>query len=497
VTRTGGCCCSGDREQEEQGRTAIEAIAADCIESVLSHRSVRQRPLHRWGGKCDNAVAVRIGCCRTFCQRGMRVEHRVKFPQCGVARKFAGFAWYLLDQANEVKPAFGAKKPVWLMSSLFLRMRLAIAGAFRSATLRPGLGSVRPQLHSCTRAASARLSASCSSLFRAHPCSRGMATAPPHTLADGVLSHHTEPLIDNAEPEEHKFDYDLIVIGGGSGGLACSKEAAKLGKKVACLDFVKPSPIGTTWGLGGTCVNVGCIPKKLFHTASIIGESIHQDAKSYGWEVPDKVPFNWEVGGSSSRCPLLTLVFQTLSNNVQDYIGSLNFGYRTELRDKHVDYLNEYGVFVDPHTLECTNRKGEKRKLTARRFVSRLKSSELCFVLALLPARSPVSRLLMFLCCRSLRLAVVPSIRTFPATRSTASPAMTFSRCSKRPTRYKEAFAVLALSCLLVCSRAILSSSCNKPLTIISVQTLVVGASYVALECAGFLNGLGYDATVR
>ena len=42
----------------------------------------------------------------------------------------------------------------------------------------------------------------------------------------------------------------------------------RLGKKVAVCDFVKPTPKGTTWGLGGTCVNVGCIPKKLMHQAS-------------------------------------------------------------------------------------------------------------------------------------------------------------------------------------------------------------------------------------
>jgi len=51
-------------------------------------------------------------------------------------------------------------------------------------------------------------------------------------------------------------------------GLACAKEASAQGARVALLDFVKPSPQGTAWGLGGTCVNVGCIPKKLMHTVS-------------------------------------------------------------------------------------------------------------------------------------------------------------------------------------------------------------------------------------
>ena len=52
-------------------------------------------------------------------------------------------------------------------------------------------------------------------------------------------------------------EYDLIIIGGGSGGLALSKEASALGQKVALLDFVEQTPHGSQWGLGGTCVNVG------------------------------------------------------------------------------------------------------------------------------------------------------------------------------------------------------------------------------------------------
>lgn len=68
--------------------------------------------------------------------------------------------------------------------------------------------------------------------------------------------------------------YDLVVVGGGSGGLAAAKEAARLGAKVAVLDYVTPSPRGTKWGLGGTCVNVGCIPKKLMHQAALLGDAI-------------------------------------------------------------------------------------------------------------------------------------------------------------------------------------------------------------------------------
>lgn len=56
-------------------------------------------------------------------------------------------------------------------------------------------------------------------------------------------------MVDDGFTFDHEYDYDLVVIGGGSGGLAASKEAVRQGaKKVAILDFVKPSPFGTTWG---------------------------------------------------------------------------------------------------------------------------------------------------------------------------------------------------------------------------------------------------------
>ena len=57
--------------------------------------------------------------------------------------------------------------------------------------------------------------------------------------------------------------------------MAAAKQAAELGAKVAVFDYVTPSPQGTKWGLGGTCVNVGCIPKKLMHQAALLGEAVH------------------------------------------------------------------------------------------------------------------------------------------------------------------------------------------------------------------------------
>lgn len=78
-------------------------------------------------------------------------------------------------------------------------------------------------------------------------------------MTDTASNHQDGGIIDTQEPEmDHGYDYDLIVIGGGSGGIACAKAAQQLGAKVAVFDFIKPSPQGTTWGLGGTCVNGMC-----------------------------------------------------------------------------------------------------------------------------------------------------------------------------------------------------------------------------------------------
>jgi thioredoxin/glutathione reductase (selenoprotein) len=160
----------------------------------------------------------------------------------------------------------------------------------------------------------------------------------------------------NVDPwnPNHGFDYDLVVIGGGSGGLACAKEAAKLGVKVASLDYVKPSPHGTKWGLGGTCVNVGCIPKKLMHFGAHLHE-YHEMSKNYGWNSKD-------LGTVTNDWP-------TLRDAIQDHIKGLNFGYRVQLREAGITYLNKLGKFVGPNQLETTDAKGNKQVISGARFV--------------------------------------------------------------------------------------------------------------------------------
>jgi len=91
--------------------------------------------------------------------------------------------------------------------------------------------------------------------------------------------------VDQSSQPTHGFEYDLFVIGGGSGGISAARYAAEAGKKVALADFVQPSPAGTKWGLGGTCVNVGCIPKKMMHYAATLAEA-RKDQELSGW-VPD------------------------------------------------------------------------------------------------------------------------------------------------------------------------------------------------------------------
>ncbi|XP_068148821.1 thioredoxin reductase 2, mitochondrial [Drosophila tropicalis] len=150
-----------------------------------------------------------------------------------------------------------------------------------------------------------------------------------------------------------KYDFDLIVLGGGSGGLACAKEAVDHGARVLCFDYVKPTPVGTKWGIGGTCVNVGCIPKKLMHQASLLGEAVHE-AVAYGWNVNDQnIKPDW----------------QKLVKSVQNHIKSINWVTRVDLRDRKVEYVNSKGAFLDDHAIEFLPKGGRRTKVTSKYIV--------------------------------------------------------------------------------------------------------------------------------
>jgi thioredoxin reductase (NADPH) len=192
--------------------------------------------------------------------------------------------------------------------------------------------------------------------------------------ADSTHKLHREgALVPLLFSPEHGYDYDIIVIGGGSGGLAASKEAGRLGRKVAVCDFVKPSPKGTTWGLGGTCVNVGCIPKKLMHQAALLGQAL-RDAPGFGWRLPGsgglKEGQQKENDHDQQTKELAEQHSWTkLVEEVQNHIGSQNWAYKVALREKSVTYLNEFAEFVDEHTLRCVNKKGAERLVTADKFI--------------------------------------------------------------------------------------------------------------------------------
>jgi glutathione reductase (NADPH) len=122
-----------------------------------------------------------------------------------------------------------------------------------------------------------------------------------------------------------QYDYDLFVIGGGSGGVRAARIAAGHGAKVAVAEESR---------LGGTCVIRGCVPKKLLSYAAHFHEDF-EDARNYGWTVGG-VSFDWA----------------TLIANKDKEIDRLNGIYKKLLSGSKVDLLESRAVMTDPHTLD-------------------------------------------------------------------------------------------------------------------------------------------------
>ncbi|NNE62553.1 MAG: FAD-dependent oxidoreductase, partial [Gammaproteobacteria bacterium] len=122
----------------------------------------------------------------------------------------------------------------------------------------------------------------------------------------------------------HNFDYDLIAIGAGSGGLSVVERAASYGRKCAVIERGK---------MGGTCVNVGCVPKKIMWFGANLSHAI-DDAVSYGFDV-SKNGFSWEQ----------------LVKKREAYISGINDWYYGYLKDLGIDVLTGDACFIDEHTI--------------------------------------------------------------------------------------------------------------------------------------------------
>ncbi len=133
------------------------------------------------------------------------------------------------------------------------------------------------------------------------------------------------------------FDYDLFVIGAGSGGVRAARMSAGLGARVA---------VAEDRYLGGTCVNVGCVPKKLFVYASHFAEDF-ENARGFGWEFGD-TSFDW----------------QKLLNNKNTEIERLNGVYERILGSAGVEIINGRAILVNEHTVEVGN-----KQITAERIL--------------------------------------------------------------------------------------------------------------------------------
>ncbi len=122
-----------------------------------------------------------------------------------------------------------------------------------------------------------------------------------------------------------KYDYDLFVLGAGSGGVRAGRLAASMGKKVAIAEESRP---------GGTCVVRGCVPKKYLVYGADYGASFNK-AEGYGWTA-DKPTFDW----------------LTLRDNIQTEVSRLSGIYAGILERNGADLFTERAEFIDEHTVE-------------------------------------------------------------------------------------------------------------------------------------------------
>ncbi|RIA87488.1 hypothetical protein C1645_713865 [Glomus cerebriforme] len=137
--------------------------------------------------------------------------------------------------------------------------------------------------------------------------------------------------------------YDYLVIGGGSGGLASARRASTYGFKVGLIE--------SSGRLGGTCVNVGCVPKKVMFNTASIAEALH-DANQYGFDLPSIPKFDWNY----------------LKKKRDAYIKRLNGIYLSNLNKDKVDYIEGKASFVSKNVVKVEYN-GSIEEITAKKIL--------------------------------------------------------------------------------------------------------------------------------
>ncbi|MEM8877913.1 MAG: glutathione-disulfide reductase [Pseudomonadota bacterium] len=140
----------------------------------------------------------------------------------------------------------------------------------------------------------------------------------------------------------HNYDYDLFVIGGGSGGVRAARISSQHGAKVGLAEYDR---------YGGTCVIRGCVPKKLMVYASRFANEF-EEASGYGWTVGER-SFDWS----------------TLIGRKDEEIDRLEEIYRTNLKKAGVTLFDAHARFADAHTLILKSGDGSEQKVTADRIL--------------------------------------------------------------------------------------------------------------------------------
>ncbi|KAL8707689.1 MAG: hypothetical protein Q9225_007723 [Loekoesia sp. 1 TL-2023] len=137
---------------------------------------------------------------------------------------------------------------------------------------------------------------------------------------------------------------DFLVIGGGSGGIACARRASgQWGAKTIAIESNK---------LGGTCVNVGCVPKKVTWNAAAIAETLHE-AAAYGFQIKETGPFD----------------FKTFKHKRDAYVRRLNGVYAKNLDNDNVEYIHGRAHLLSKNEVEIVLDNGGKETIRAKKIL--------------------------------------------------------------------------------------------------------------------------------